>query len=176
MFAKRLKELRQDLGLTQAEMAHRLNIDASTYCRWEQKVKPPIHIIERISKQFNVDAFNWVERDNGHGSEQADVSKPRVVHFTPVQPNTESTDEEWRSRAVDLLGRMVDMLETLLRGSRGGGVNSAFSTGYATLSSLSAPHAIIPAPIANASSSMSKAAVCKPLCEPGFAGLPVPKR
>ena len=47
---------------------------------------------------------------------------------------------------------------------------------YPSANSVNAPIAIIPAPITSASSSMSKSAVCRPLCVPGLAALPVPNR
>ena len=121
MFPKELKQLRHDLGLTQAEMAHRLDIDPSTYCRWEHKDKPPAYIVERISKRFNVDASHWIDHATKETAAPDPDTKPRIVHLASAHDVDQSTDDNWRSKAVDLLSRMADMLETLLRGSRGGG-------------------------------------------------------
>ena len=40
-FTTRLKELRKDMSLTQAELAEKLGIPSSTYANWEQGRREP---------------------------------------------------------------------------------------------------------------------------------------
>ena len=114
MFGDKLKALRNELGLKQAEMAHRLHGDTSTYCRWEHKTHPPTHAIERIAKTFEVDAWAWMR-----GEEEVPEAAPgpKVVHL-----NTEADkqDQDAQSVGLRLLGRMVDLAEWLMQRSRGG--------------------------------------------------------
>lgn len=63
MFGDRLRALRNELGLKQAEMARRLHVDTSTYCRWEHKTHPPTHAIARIAQTFGVAAWAWMREE-----------------------------------------------------------------------------------------------------------------
>lgn len=63
MFAHKLRSLRHKLGLKQSEMADRLHVDTSTYCRWEHNEHPSTHVIERITKTFRVDAWAWMRTE-----------------------------------------------------------------------------------------------------------------
>ncbi len=51
----RIKDLRQDMDLTQAQIAKRLNIHTTTYARWEQNNKQmKFPDIIMIAKFYNV--------------------------------------------------------------------------------------------------------------------------
>ncbi len=61
-FTTRLKELRKDMSLTQAELAEKLGIPSSTYANWKQGRREPsigeiYNIIECLNIQAN-DLFN----------------------------------------------------------------------------------------------------------------------
>lgn len=61
-FTTRLKELRKDMSLTQAELAEKLGIPSSTYANWEQgrresSIGEIYNIIECLNIQAN-DLFN----------------------------------------------------------------------------------------------------------------------
>lgn len=111
MFGDRLKALRNALGLKQAEMAHRLHVDTSTYYRWEHKAHPPTHVIERIAKAFEVDAWDWMRTEEPEAI--GATSDPKVIHLNAGR-------QEQHSEVLRLLGRMVDLAEWLMRRSRGG--------------------------------------------------------
>ena len=55
MFGKRLKELRLEVGLTQKELAEKLNCDQSMIARWEScKNEPTESNIIKVAKFFEV--------------------------------------------------------------------------------------------------------------------------
>lgn len=55
MFSKRLKELRNEAGLTQKEVATKLNISQPTYVQWESgRRSPSSETLEKFAKLFNV--------------------------------------------------------------------------------------------------------------------------
>ena len=59
-FPQRLKELRTKEQLTQQQMGLRLNMDQSTYSRYENgNTAPVIDIIFRIVEEFNV-SVDWL--------------------------------------------------------------------------------------------------------------------
>lgn len=55
LLAKRLKRLREELGLTQAELAEKLNIKRATYARYETGENKPKHqTLKKIAKFYGV--------------------------------------------------------------------------------------------------------------------------
>ncbi len=54
-FAKRLKEMRQNRGYTQTQVAEVLSIDRSTYAYYEiGRTNPPREVLHRLVQLFNV--------------------------------------------------------------------------------------------------------------------------
>ena len=53
----KLKELRKEKGLTQKELAKKLNISVTGYASWEQGLaEPNLNTIKTICKIFNISA------------------------------------------------------------------------------------------------------------------------
>jgi transcriptional regulator with XRE-family HTH domain len=53
--AKRLRELRKNVGLTQAEVAKNVNIERTTYVRYEKgQISPPDKMIGKLASFFDV--------------------------------------------------------------------------------------------------------------------------
>ena len=53
----KLKELRKEKGLTQKELAKKLNISVTGYASWEQGLaEPNLNAIKTICKIFNISA------------------------------------------------------------------------------------------------------------------------
>lgn len=68
MFEARLRTLREELGLTQAETAEKLDVSLATYGAWEQgRRKPGYEELDRICKLFLTSA-DWLMygTDTGH--------------------------------------------------------------------------------------------------------------
>ncbi len=56
-FGKRLKDLRNERGLTQEGLAKELNVDKSTIAKYEtDKIEPSISMLKVIVKYFDVSA------------------------------------------------------------------------------------------------------------------------
>lgn len=55
MFDKRLKQLREETGLTQEELAKKLNISRGTYAHYETgKREPKFETLQHLATYFNV--------------------------------------------------------------------------------------------------------------------------
>ncbi len=120
MFSEELKALRTRLGLTQQEMADRLNMDRSNYSRLEHKEHPPAHLLDRIHKEFQVDAWSWMRPVE---PEEREEQGPRLVHLRNAHDQEPAEESNWRLKAVDLLGRITDLLASMIKdpSKRGGG-------------------------------------------------------
>ena len=54
-FGRRLKELRQEKGLTQKELAEKLNLNSVTYLHYEKAQRePPLSVLADMAKFFDV--------------------------------------------------------------------------------------------------------------------------
>jgi transcriptional regulator with XRE-family HTH domain len=123
-FHEHLKKLRQDLGYTQEQMAELLNIDRSTYCRLEHNPDPPLHYVERISMTFKVDAYRWLRPEEIAEAPAQDGSAsigPKILHMPDL--DQAAHERHWRSRAVDILGQITNLMADLLKNTRGGANN-----------------------------------------------------
>jgi transcriptional regulator with XRE-family HTH domain len=118
VFARKLKALRLEQKLTQAAMGQMLHTDASRICRLERGEHPSPRIIEQMNKVFGVNAYEWLVEEE---ESIADDAKPRVVHINRSNMNDPNDEFSYRAKAIEMLGRMMDMLESLIRNSRGGG-------------------------------------------------------
>ena len=55
MFYERLKQLRNELGITQDDLAIKLNISRTTYANWEaNRAEPNIDMLIRLANFFGV--------------------------------------------------------------------------------------------------------------------------
>ena len=55
MFCKNLKEIRKTCGLTQKDVALKLQVVESCYANWEQgRTEPNIDMLRKLGKLFNV--------------------------------------------------------------------------------------------------------------------------
>jgi transcriptional regulator with XRE-family HTH domain len=68
IFSKRIRELRIQHKLTQQQMSERLNMDQSTYSRYENGITiPAADVIIRIAREFKI-STDWLlgnEKNNG---------------------------------------------------------------------------------------------------------------
>jgi transcriptional regulator with XRE-family HTH domain len=63
--AGRLREIRKTLGLTQAELAEKLNISKPTYVRYEAgEIFPSLFVIVGLKEFFNIN-LNWLVTEVG---------------------------------------------------------------------------------------------------------------
>lgn len=151
-FAEELRKLRHHQKLSQSAMAYKLHVDPSRISRWERDKLPPLNMVERISATFGVNAHEWLHDSQKAPSADALANEPRVVHMKPEPPRNEVEDSNWRSKAIELLSRMTDLLESLIKNARGGGgvskLISGRDTGQGDLSGQG-PQAVPASPLLN---------------------------
>lgn len=121
-FSEELRKLRHEQKLTQAEMAFKLHVDPSRISRWEHDEVPPTQMLERISTTFGVNAHEWLREEVPKSPHESATAAPRVVHMKPEAAHGDREEGSWRGKAIDLLSRMTDLLESLIKNARGGGV------------------------------------------------------
>ena len=114
----KLKELRKQARLTQAELAKIIGVNQNTYSYWESgKTKIDNATLERLADQFNVTVDYLLGRTTIHTTEKKktlDVNAPSV------------SDEEY---SMILQYRMLNPLERAdVRGYINGKVSSSQST------------------------------------------------
>ena len=69
MFSTRLAKLREELGLTRKEVAEKLNIDQTTYGKYElSKRQPDYDTLQKISSFYNVSVDYLLGRTNVRNS------------------------------------------------------------------------------------------------------------
>ena len=69
MFSTRLAQLREELGLTRKEVAEKLNIDQTTYGKYElSKRQPDYDTLQKIASFFNVSVDYLLGRTNVRNS------------------------------------------------------------------------------------------------------------
>ena len=60
MYGKRIRELRESLGMSQGELANELHIPQTTLSGYErERTQPPIEVLRAICSIYNVDA-DWL--------------------------------------------------------------------------------------------------------------------
>ncbi len=61
-FGDNLKEIRNELGLTQKQFGEKLGFDARTICNWEKSRNlPSIYIVKHMSIVFNLPISDFFE-------------------------------------------------------------------------------------------------------------------
>jgi transcriptional regulator with XRE-family HTH domain len=72
--ATRLKKLRKDLGFSQEEMCLRLNIQQSSYSKYEtNKAELNLSLLQKIKEEFNVDPNEFIIIDNKNKYSEKDT-------------------------------------------------------------------------------------------------------
>lgn len=101
----RLRELRESCGLTQQQVADKLNIDRSTYSYYETgHTTPSLLMLEKISKLFNVDFNTLMLCDD-----QKNVPRvsEKMFHYSTTSENTAMGDLTREEQDVILLFRLL---------------------------------------------------------------------
>ncbi|MEZ4756333.1 MAG: helix-turn-helix transcriptional regulator [Flavobacteriales bacterium] len=118
-FGQKLKKLRQENNLTQAEMAERLCVDPSRISRWEHGEEPSRRVLEQLQKVFHVNAYALLSDPAASDSE----GPPASAASPPAEDAVSEEESIWRSKVVELFSQMTDLMEALTSryGRKGGG-------------------------------------------------------
>lgn len=71
-FYERLESIMAERGLTQTDVAHRINTSSSTLTRWRRGVKPQRNMLDILARALGVE-MEWLALGTG----------PRVAEWTP---------------------------------------------------------------------------------------------
>lgn len=92
IFPKRLKELREKMGLTQQQLGEKLNVADATINRYEKGLRTPdFAMLDQLARIFNTTTDYLLGRDN------AATPPPDFTKLIPDAPNvdlSDITDEE----------------------------------------------------------------------------------
>ena len=97
--AKKLVQLRHEMGMTQDQVAKSLGIKRSTYAYYERSTTPPLNILNRLAKIFNVLVDNLSGGEGikyiiEHSETMATINCPPPQYVTnPSNPSELSVDE-----------------------------------------------------------------------------------
>ena len=83
MLGQRINTLRQAAGLSQVELARRLNISKQTVSNWEnENIQPSIEMLVRLSKVFNVTTDYLLGLDDIPRLDVSGISAEAVAHIS----------------------------------------------------------------------------------------------
>jgi HTH-type transcriptional regulator, cell division transcriptional repressor len=104
---EKIEQARVSAGLTQDEMAEKLNVKRSTYQYWEQKT-PSIDKIKAVARALNLSDdyfFGSSDEKKNEGHEDMDSESRRTLERT-----LENLSED-KIRSTAIIERLVTMLE-----------------------------------------------------------------
>ncbi len=88
-FGQKIKKLRNDAGLTQKDLANKMNVSFQTVSKWESDLnEPDIASIKELSKFFNC-SFEYLLNDEEEEIKEEVVEKP-IVAPTPTEVVTKT--------------------------------------------------------------------------------------
>lgn len=96
MFSQRLKELRKKEGLTQAQLANKLNIGTSTIGMYESNIrKPSYNVLKKIASFFNV-SVDYLINDLNDEPELGDTVNLEyyIEHIKQLSPSERKQVED----------------------------------------------------------------------------------
>lgn len=104
---QRLKKLREDMGLSQEEVAKRIGVGRTTYVKYETGDSKPIRKINELSRLFGVDADYILCIDSPEKKESKYVRIPvlgRIIAGLPMEAIQEPIDWEEIPREMAATG------------------------------------------------------------------------
>ena len=85
MFGDQIKELRQAAGLSQVQLAAKLNVSKQSVSNWENNnIMPSIDMLIRISKTFSVSADYLLGLDDQRTLNVSGLSAEQIFHLQAI--------------------------------------------------------------------------------------------
>lgn len=86
MFSQKLKNLRKEHGLTQAQLANKLGVGASTIGMYESNIrKPSYEVLNKISNYFNVSIDYLINNSNDNNTINLDFYIEHINQLSPLE-------------------------------------------------------------------------------------------
>ena len=113
IFSERLRELRQNKGLSQSQLADALDISKSAISMYELgKREPDLEILETIADYFNVD-INYLLGKESSSMYYLDPEAAEIAQQVQSRPELKVLFDASRSVSADDLKFVVDMVDRL---------------------------------------------------------------
>ncbi len=77
-----IEKLRNSLHLNQEEMAEKLGITRSSYAKYETKITPPLNVILKISKVFNISVDELIGNNYNDDNNNAPIDYNNLLNGT----------------------------------------------------------------------------------------------
>lgn len=110
MFSERLKKLREDKGLSQAEFAKIIGVERTRYGKWENKgFEPPYETLVKIADYFDVSTdYLLCRTDYPHGYIQ---KAPHELEDAGLEQVVKTKDEPLTPDEIEELRRFLKQLK-----------------------------------------------------------------
>jgi len=83
---KRIQQLRKDIGLTQQELAKRINVSHPQMVRYENKgVQPPADVLKRLSDVLDTSVDFLINGDKDQKAKEALKDNELLVQFKAIE-------------------------------------------------------------------------------------------
>lgn len=117
-YGDRLRSLRENLGLSQKELADRLNINRSTYARYEtSSTQPDYDILDALANFYDVSVDYLLGRTNIYQTqtkEERDIAK-RLKQFEAELENSEGLAFDGEPMSDEAKESLKESMELLFR-------------------------------------------------------------
>lgn len=113
LFSERLRELRQNKGLSQSQLADALNISKSAISMYELgKREPDLETLEGIADFFNVDINYLIGKEDG-SMYYLDPDAAEIAQEVQQRPELKILFDATRKVSSDDLKFVVDMIDRM---------------------------------------------------------------
>ena len=113
LFSERLRELRQNKGLSQSQLAYALNISKSAISMYELgKREPDLETLECIADYFNVDINYLVGQEDG-SMYYLDPEAAEIAQEVQQRPELKVLFDASRKVSADDLRFVIDMIDRM---------------------------------------------------------------
>lgn len=113
LFSERLRELRQNKGLSQSQLADALNISKSAISMYELgKREPDLETLEGIADFFNVDINYLIGKEDG-SMYYLDPEAAEIAQEVQQRPELKILFDASRKVSADDLRFVIDMIDRL---------------------------------------------------------------
>ena len=85
MLCERIRQLRQDRGLSQVDLAKRLNVTKQSVSNWENdNIQPSIEMLQKLSDVFSVSTDYLLGRENRRYLEISGLTDEEIAHIQTI--------------------------------------------------------------------------------------------
>ena len=103
-----IKELRTEKGLTQKELAKKLNVSTAAVSKWENgKGFPDISILEKLSSELEISITELVKGEKNIGKTESDLIAKEIIEISKKEMKFEKARQIFVTSALSLTATAV---------------------------------------------------------------------